>query len=132
MRRLGTDIKSDWSFNSEGDLNIVSGVDNLGQAISNRLNTYLGDLDLFYQEYGSTLFEYLGEINHETIHEYIRIEIEHAVSNDKRVREINVTVLKKDTKSVECKLDLVLVNNKDVGLNMIISAENIVILNGGG
>ena len=37
---LGTDIKADWSF-TDGDINLVSGRSNLGQAIVNRLKADL-------------------------------------------------------------------------------------------
>lgn len=127
MINLGTDIMTDWSF-SDGDLNIVSDTGNLGQAISNRLNTYLNDLNLFYTDYGSTLFDYLGSLNNENIREYIRIEVESTVIKDNRIQGVDCTVKKVQSNAVECVLNLQLVDNTDVSLDLIITAENVVIL----
>lgn len=44
---LGTDINSSWSF-KDGDLNLISGKQNLIQATRNRLNNALNSLDDFY------------------------------------------------------------------------------------
>lgn len=128
MINLGTDIIADWSFNSDGDLNIVSDTSNLGQAISNRLKTYLNDLNLFYADYGSNLFDYLGGLNNENIREYIRIEVESTVIKDNRIQGVDCTVKKVQSDMVECSLNVQLVDNTDVSLNLIITAENIVIL----
>lgn len=127
MINLGTDIVSDWSF-TDGDLNIVSGTGNLAQAIQNRLNTYLDDLNMFYSNYGSTLFDLLGDLNHETIHEYIKIEIEHEIIKDNRIRNVNCTVTKIGNGKVECNLNLILVDRTDIDLNLIITADNIAII----
>ena len=130
MINLGTDVMSDWSF-SNGDVNIVAGTGNLAQAISNRLNTYLDDLSAFYAGYGSTVFDYLGEFNHSTIHEYIKIEVETAVIKDNRVNSVECTVNKISSGQVEGKLNLTLVDGTDVDLNMIITAENTVMITNG-
>lgn len=125
MINLGTDVIKDWSF-SNGDLNIVAGTGNLGQAIENRLNTYLGDLSAFYSGYGSQLFDYLGEINQSNIHEYIKVEIEHAVIKDKKIMGAECTVWKVSSGRVECTLNVTLVDGTDMDLNMIITNENMV------
>lgn len=128
MINLGTDIVSDWSF-SDGDLNIVTGTANLAQAIQNRLNTYFDDLNVFYANYGSTLFDLLGDLNHETIHEYIKIEVEDCVVKDNRIRSVECVVNKMGEGSVECKLNTILIDETDVDLGLIITADNIVVLN---
>ena len=128
MINLGTDIVSDWSF-SDGDLNIVTGTANLAQAIQNRLNTYFDDLNIFYANYGSTLLDLLGDLNHETIHEYIKIEVEDVVVKDNRIRSVDCTVNKIGVGQVECKLNIILIDETDVDLGLIITADNIVVLN---
>lgn len=127
MINLGTDVVSNWSF-TDGDLNIVAGTGNLAQAIQNRLNTYLDDLNIFYSSYGSTLFDELGELNHPTIHEYIKIEIEYRLIRDNRIKDVVCTVEKIDSGSVECSLDLTLVDETDVSLGLIINADNVVVI----
>ena len=128
MINLGVDVAADWSF-SDGDLNIVTGTTNLAQAIQNRLNTYFDDLNLFYANYGSTLLDLLGDLNHETIHEYIKIEVEDVVVKDNRIRSVDCTVNKIGEGSVECKLNIILIDETDVDLGLIITADNIVVLN---
>ena len=127
MINLGTDVVSNWSF-TDGDLNIVAGTGNLAQAIQNRLNTYLDDLNIFYSSYGSTIFDELGELNHPTIHEYIKIEIEYRLIRDNRIKDVVCTVEKIDSGSVECSLDLTLVDETDVSLGLIINADNVVVI----
>jgi len=127
MINLGTDVVSNWSF-TDGDLNIVAGTGNLAQAIQNRLNTYLDDLNIFYSSYGSTIFDELGELNHPTIHEYIKIEIEYRLIRDNRIKDVVCTVEKISSESVECSLDLTLVDETDVSLGLIINADNIVVI----
>lgn len=128
MINLGVDIAADWSF-SDGDLNIVTGTGNLAQAIQNRLNTYFDDLNLFYANYGSTLLDLLGDLNHETIHEYIKIEVEDVVVKDNRIRSVDCTVNKIGVGQVECKLNIILIDETDADLSLIITADNIVVLN---
>lgn len=128
MINLGVDVQSDWSF-SDGDLNIVTGTANLAQAIQNRLNTYFDDLNPFYANYGSTLFDLLGDLNHETIHEYIKIEVEDCVVKDNRIRSVDCTVNKISAGQVECELNIILIDETDADLGLIITADNIVVLN---
>ena len=129
MINLGTDVVSDWCF-TDGDLNIVAGTGNLAQAIQNRLNTYIGDLSAFYASYGSQLFDYLGEMNQSNIHEYIKVEVEHAVIQDKRIMAAECTVRRLSGGRVECTLNVTLVDGTDMDLNMIITNENMVNITG--
>ena len=78
---LGVDINSNWEFH-DGDLKLISYEQNMGQAVINRLKCYLGAMNIFYNNYGSQITHYLGEINNKRTWEYIRIEIETSVLND--------------------------------------------------
>lgn len=99
----GTDIHRDWQF-SDGDLEIITGDANLGQAIVNRLNADDDWYSQFYTRYGGRLYEHFGDLNHSTIHEYFQIEIESIVSQDPRIAEVECTVNKIETDTVECSL----------------------------
>lgn len=127
MINLGTDVVSNWSF-TDGDLNIVSGEGNLVQAIQNRLNTYMDDLSIFYQNYGSTIFDEVGELNHPTIHEYIKIEVESCLIRDNRINDVVCTVEKNDNGEVECGLNLTLVDGTDISLALVINADNVAVI----
>ena len=126
----GTDIKSDWSFNNNGDINTINGSSNLGQAIQNRLNSDLDTYNIFYSEYGGELFEHMGELNHETIHEYIRIEIEHILEQEPRIQNMECTVNKTGSKSIECKLKIRTIGSDTIDeFNLILSEDSPILIN---
>ena len=121
---LGVDIDRSWSFNENGDLNLVKGESNLGQAILNRLLADIDTYDIFYAKYGGKLGDELGEWNHQNIHEYIKIEIESILSQDPRLMEINCTVDKISSEAVECTLNVVIINSNDsIEYNLVISND---------
>lgn len=120
---LGTDIYREWSFTNR-DLDLVTNYGNIQQAVINRLNTDRDFYSIFYLRYGGNLFEHLGDLNHSTIHEYIRIEIEETLKQDPRIKNIECTVNKINAYSVECNLNILLFNNLDeVTLNLVIDAN---------
>lgn len=84
MYELGVDINSSFTFH-DGDLELVKYEDNLVQAIVNRLNTELNELDLFYTGYGSVLLGFLGwRANDETI-KFIKSELETVLKAEPRL-----------------------------------------------
>ena len=71
-----TDLGADLEVTPEGDLELVSGERNLGQAIINRLRTRLGELtDLGHSRYGSSLYEMIGEPNNERTRAIVRLMV---------------------------------------------------------
>ena len=126
---LGTDITSDWNF-TNGDIDLVSGYPNVKQAIINRLNTDADFYNIFYPKYGGNLFEQMGELNHPTIHEYIRIEVESIVKQDPRISNVNATVTKNGSSSVDCELNVVFYDNTSSDkINLVIDANTGVSIN---
>ena len=84
-----TDLGADLEVTPEGDLELVSGERNLGQAIINRLRTRLGELtDLGHSRYGSSLYEMIGEPNNERTRAIVRLMVRDAIKMDRRVKEI--------------------------------------------
>ena len=129
MINLGTDITSDWNF-TNGDIDLVSGYPNVKQAIINRLNTDTDFYNIFYPKYGGNLFEHMGELNHPTIHEYIRIEVESIVKQDPRISNVNATVTKNGSSSVNCELNVVFYDNiSSDKINLVIDANTGVSIN---
>lgn len=121
FEQLGTDVRSDWSFNSDGDINLVTGEDNLAQALVNRLRADVTTF-IFYDRYGGNLFEHFGDMNNSNIHEYIRIEIESICRQDPRVKQIEATVNKIDSETVSVSLNLLTISkNEIIKLNLIVS-----------
>jgi hypothetical protein len=125
----GNDIDSSWSF-TDGDLNIVKNKINLGQAILNRLKTDLGTYDLFYTRYGGNLFEQFGELNHPTIHEYIKIEVESILQQDPRIQNIECTVNKTYSNGVGITLNVTPITNDEViSYNLVLNDDSYITIN---
>ena len=81
---LGVDISSNFTFH-DGDLILSSYDDNLVQAVTNRIQTDLNELDLFYEDYGSVLMGFLGwRGNDETI-SFIKAELETVLKAEPRL-----------------------------------------------
>jgi len=81
----GRDIK----INNKGDLETVSGAFNLGQAITNRLMTRKGELsELGHANYGSRMYELIGEPNNERTRELAKIYVKECLSQEPRIKEI--------------------------------------------
>jgi phage baseplate assembly protein W len=71
------------------DMAVISGTDNLAQAILMRLLTPLGELsELAHPEYGSRLFELIGQSNTETTRNRIKLTILEAVQQEPRVAKV--------------------------------------------
>jgi len=120
---IGVDISSSWNF-INGDLELVSNFDNMKQAILNRLNTVLGEMDLFYDDYGSALVNMLGLKASEENLEFIRLEIQNCLNSDNRINdnfEIEIT-----NEEGKVKVSVLIYFNDDTEINFdfIITGEN--------
>ncbi|MEM1542565.1 MAG: GPW/gp25 family protein [Ignisphaera sp.] len=114
---LGSDLKivddeegSDLALSPTGDLETVKGEYNLGQAIINRLRTRLGELaDLGHPNYGSRLYELVGEPNNERTRELAKAYVRESIMRDPRVKEIvNISVKphKEDKRRIDIEITL--------------------------
>ena len=122
----GNDIDSSWSF-VDGDLKIVKHQINLGQAILNRLQTDSGTYDIFYKNYGGNLFEQFGELNHPTIHEYIRIEIESILQQEPRIRNVECTVNKTYSTGVGVTLKVTpITSDETITYNLVLNDDSYI------
>ena len=122
---FGVDIDNSWIF-VDGDLKLTKGKENLGQAISNRLMADDDQYNDFYIRYGGRLFDHFGDLNHPTIHEYIRIEIESILGQEPRIKEINeCTINKINSNSVECNLKVTPIGSDEVvSLNLVLNDDS--------
>lgn len=93
---LGRDLKladeelgSDLALGPTGDLDMIGDEYNLSQAIINSLRTRRGELsDLGHPNYGSRLYELIGEPNNERTRNLARIYASECIARDPRVQEI--------------------------------------------
>ena len=82
-------LGADLLVNQKGDLQTVSGRENLGQAILHRLLTRKGELrDIGHPDYGSRLHELIGEPNNERTRELVRLYVKECISQEPRVQDI--------------------------------------------
>ena len=89
LKLIDEELGSDLGIGFSGDLATVSEEYNLGQAIVNRLRTRLGELaELGHSQYGSRLYELIGEPNNERTRGLIRLYTQECIAQDPRVEEI--------------------------------------------
>ena len=123
MVDIGTDIKSDWTFN-DGDLNIISGEENLKQSILNRFTIYDGTFKFFYQEYGSVLSNYFGFRKDDTTLEFMKIELERVLLQDPRIQGFDLE-LSYVEKGVQVELTINL-GDADVEMNFVTDGTTVI------
>lgn len=111
---LGVDLNNTNSF-VNGDLALSSYNDNLVQAVVNRLNTELDELDLFYEGYGSILSQFFGWRANDTTLAFIRAEVSKVLSEEVRMVKHECTVTYDGDGRV--RIDLVLYPTPDYGIN---------------
>lgn len=100
--KLGTDLRlkldqigADLVANRKGDFDTVTKEDNLVQAIISRLSTDEGELiDIGHADYGSRLFELMGEVNNAATRQRLKAEIQGCLSQEPRIKKIvDITVV---------------------------------------
>lgn len=75
------------------DLQAVSGLDNLAQAIINRLHTRLGELaELGHPDYGSRLHELVGEPNNARTRAFAELYVRESLNQEPRIQEVTAVV----------------------------------------
>lgn len=125
---LGTDFKN---FEIEdGDLLLVSENDNLAQACINRLSSPPNFYNWAYENYGGDLNSIFGMENNSKSLEYLRIEIEHILQQDPRIKSISATCTKEVSNEVNVELDILTIGNEEIiSMNLIITDDLKVKLN---
>ena len=88
---LGVDLDSSFGFH-DGDLKLVSYNDNLAQAVVNRLNTRLNELDLFYDDYGSILRSFFGWQGNDVTIDLIKTELNTVLHNEDRLENYSSNI----------------------------------------
>lgn len=126
---LGTDIKDTWNF-VNGDLEIITDIENLEQACTNRLNTNEEFYQWCYEKYGGDLFKVIEMVNNDKALEYLRIEVQSILMQDSRIREVQVSCYKNDSISIYVDVDILTKNSKEmVTINLVINEDYKVQIN---
>jgi phage baseplate assembly protein W len=90
------DLASGRSLEREArrDLRVAAGLDNLAQAIANRLKTRRGELaPLGHPEYGSRHHELVGEPNVDRTRNLIKLYVLQALRNEPRIEKVTRAVV---------------------------------------
>ena len=121
MVDLGRDFDRNWIFEN-GDLKIVEDTGNIVQSIYNRLMTYLDSMDLFYDEYGSKIQDFLGwGRNNETL-SFINLELGNALSQDPRCQNNEVRSYFKDN-TLKSEIIIHLPSGGYLAFNMVLNDD---------
>lgn len=105
----GCDYSSKGGVTADGDIELVEGLSNAKQSIKNHLLTEKGFYPSIDAEYGSEIYEVLGEDFDESSIEALKIHIQNALFDNPRVLQINrinpyVTVNRKLNFIIEVEL----------------------------
>jgi phage baseplate assembly protein W len=95
LRLHHADARPVYTIDTDGrDFTLVSGRDNLGQAILMRLLTPRGELSALAQaDYGCRLWELIGRANTETTRDLMKLHILEALAQEARIAKVeDVTV----------------------------------------
>jgi len=120
--RIGKDLKlkfselgADLQATSKGDLDTVENEDNLAQAITVRLSTDEGELyDIGHADYGSHLYEVIGEVNNEATRKRIEALVRECLFQEPRIKEVvsvSVLIAKNDPHRLDIEITVLPINS---------------------
>lgn len=123
---LTTKINSPLNRNSSEippvDLAVLNGADNLKQALLLRFLTPVGELAaLGHPDYGSRLFELLGELNNETNRNRAKLFVLQALAAEPRVKEVRsvqVTPNRIERTQIDIRVSLIPIDS-DTALDLV-------------
>lgn len=119
---FGVDYASTGGVTASGDMELVEGVENARQSIYNQLLTEKGTYPSIDEEYGSEIYEALGEDFESATVEALQIYVENALLENPRVDEINrISPYTTVNGELHLILSIVLVNGTEEELNLNIS-----------
>ena len=124
LYELGVDLNSNFTFEN-GDIKLSKYEDNLVQAIINRLNTNLDELELFYESYGSVIRGFLGWRADETTLSYISTEITTVLNDEPRITDFDINVEYKKEGRISIDLSLSTISNVDIETNLILGVNGV-------
>ena len=119
---LGTDFDSSYEF-IDGDLKLVKNEDNLIQSIINRFNTKLDTLNLFYTDYGSKIYGFLGWVHSDDTLEFIELEIQDVLQQDPRCQENTINV-KYQNQKIIAEITIRITDDMDLTFNLVMNENN--------
>ena len=124
LYECGVDIDSSFTF-KDGDLVLSEYEDNLVQAIANRLNTDLDELDMFYEDYGSVITGFLGWKQTDAQY-YIKSELDNVLLKDPRIWQHESSVEYEGSGKLRIDLTLYTNNQNIIGTNFVLNTDGVI------
>lgn len=124
MVDIGTDINGNWELTENGDLRLISQEDNMVQSITNRLSCTLNNLKVYYNEYGSLLFGFIGWKQNYTTLEFMKIEIGNRLMQDPRISGYTISLDYNGNGEVDIDLQIKLTSGKDLDMSLLLDNES--------
>lgn len=116
---FGADYSSNGGVTASGDMELVNGLANARQSIYNQILTEKGTYPSIDDEYGSEIYEALGEDFEDATVEALQVYIKNALLENPRVKEITrIEPYKTVTGELNIILNIVLVNGTENTLNL--------------
>ncbi len=112
----GTDYSSEGFITSNGDIGLVNELANAEQAIRNRLLTRLGTYPNIDTEYGSNVYQVVGEKRNPSLISELRVYVENCMLEEPRVYGIiNLDITPENHDIIKLQLQLQLVDGSEIG-----------------
>ena len=112
----GTDYSSDGFITSNGDIGLVTELANAEQAIRNRLLTRLGTYPNIDTEYGSNVYQVVGEKRNPSLISELRVYVENCMLEEPRVyRILTLDITPENHDNIKLQLQLQLVDGSEIG-----------------
>ena len=118
---LGVDVNRQWQQYG-GDLVLVDGVDNVYQAIFNRLTCRFDDMAYFYSGYGSKIYDWLCTPSYQQNLDLLADEVCQRVLEDPRISKCEVHIEKIDAYLVNIIVDCVIREHGNFSGNFVLNA----------
>ena len=116
---FGADYSSNGGVTASGDMELVNGLANARQSIYNQILTEKGTYPSIDSEYGSEIYEALGEDFEDATVEALQVYIKNALLENPRVKEITrIEPYKTVVGELNIILNIVLVNGTENTLNL--------------
>ena len=116
---FGVDYSSNGGVTASGDMELVEGISNARQSIYNQILTEKGTYPSIDDEYGSEIYEVLGEDFEDATVEALQVYIKNALLENPRVKEIErIEPYKTITGELNIILSVTLVNGTEDTLNL--------------
>lgn len=115
----GVDYSSTGRISNTGDMLLVEGLDNAKQSIHNQILTEKGFYPEIDDEYGSEIYEVLGEDSEDSSIEALKVYIKNALLENPRVNEIiSIEPYLTIDKQIIVMIKVELVNGAEEDLNI--------------